>query len=180
VSIHVPNQIIGTFVLNLQQIYAQLRLKPPFARNYEIRLFIFQKSWNSYTYERIAMLNMCYKLDLLQPKQEVFWHFTYSRSETCKAWKISLEVMKFVYLHATYVLSVLIIGLNITCTKFCTLWIFTRPTSHLYTLWTQNMTRAKWWNTCIASQHLGTFIKAVRDEEIPVRKVYGYDTLQPR
>jgi len=28
--------------------------------------------------------------------------------------KIRLEVMKFVYLHTTYVLSVLIIGINIT------------------------------------------------------------------
>jgi len=34
------------------------------------------------------------------------------------AWKISLEVMKFVYLHTTYNLSVLIIGLNTTYTKF--------------------------------------------------------------
>jgi len=42
--------------------------------------------------------------------------------------------MKFVYLHPTYVLSVLIIGLNITCTKFSILWICTRPTSYLYTL----------------------------------------------
>jgi len=31
---------------------------------------------------------MGYKLDLLQPKQEVFWHFTYSPSETSNAWKI--------------------------------------------------------------------------------------------
>jgi len=28
---------------------------------------------------------MGYKLDLLHPKQEVFWHFTYSRSETSNA-----------------------------------------------------------------------------------------------
>jgi len=110
---------------------------------------------------------MGYKLDLLQPKKEVFWHLLYSRSETSNAWKIPLEVMKSVYLHPTYVLSVLIIGLNITCTKFCILWICTRPTFYLYTLSTQKMTRAKWWNTCIASQHLGTFIKAFRDEEKP-------------
>jgi len=118
-------------------------------------------------YRILTVLNMCFKLDLIQPKGEVFWHFTYSRSETSNAWKIPLEVMKFVYLHPTYVLSVLIIGLNITCTKFCTLWICTRPTFYLYTLSTQNMTSAKWWNTCIASQHLGTFVKAVRDEEKP-------------
>jgi len=29
------------------------------------------------------------------------------------------------------------------------------------------MTRAKLRNTCIASQHMGTFIKPVRDEEKP-------------
>jgi len=52
---------------------------------------------------------MGYKLDLLEAKQEVF------------AWNIPLELMKLVYLHPTYVLSVLIIGLNITCTNstFC-------------------------------------------------------------
>jgi len=60
---------------------------------------------------------MGYKLDLLQPKQEVFWHFTNSRSGTSNAWKIPLEVIKLVYLYPTYVLSVLIIGLNITCTN---------------------------------------------------------------
>jgi len=46
---------------------------------------------------------------------------TYSRSETNNAWNIPFEVMKFVYLHPTYVLFVLVIGLNITCTNsiFC-------------------------------------------------------------
>jgi len=34
----------------------------------------------------LTVLNMGYKLDLLRPKQEVFWHFTYSRSETSNAW----------------------------------------------------------------------------------------------
>jgi len=63
-------------------------------------------------------MNMGYKLDLLQPKQEVLLHLTYSRSETINAWKNGLEVMKFEYLHPTYVLTFLIIGLNITCTKF--------------------------------------------------------------
>jgi len=62
---------------------------------------------------------------------------TYSRSKTNNAWKISLEVMKFVYLHTTYVLSVLIIGLNITCTKFWILWICPRPTTYLYPITTQ-------------------------------------------
>jgi len=82
---------------------------------------------------------MAYKLDLLQPKQEVFCNFTYSPSETSNAWKIPLQVMKLVYLHPTYVLSVLVIGLNLTCTILCILWIRTRPTSYLYTLSTQNM-----------------------------------------
>ena len=115
----------------------------------------------------ITVLNMVYKLDLNQPKQEVFWHLTYSRPETSNAWKIPHEVMKFVYLLPTYFLSVLIIGPNITCTKFWILWICTVPTSYLNSISTQNMTRAKWWNTCIVSQHLGTFIKPVRDEEKP-------------
>jgi len=68
----------------------------------------------------LTVLNMGYKFDLFQLKQDVFSHLTYSRSETNNAWKISLEVMKFVFLHTTYVLFVLIIGLNITYTKF---WI---------------------------------------------------------
>jgi len=46
---------------------------------------------------KLTVLNMGYKLDLLQPKQEVFWHLTYSRSETNNAWKIAFEVMNFVY-----------------------------------------------------------------------------------
>jgi len=29
----------------------------------------------------ITVPNVGYKLDLLQPKQEVYWHFTYSRSD---------------------------------------------------------------------------------------------------
>jgi len=113
----------------------------------------------------LTVLNMGYKFDLIQLKQDVFWHLTYSRSETNNAWKISLQVMKFVYLHTTYVLSVLFIGLNITCTKFWILWICPRPTSFFYTISTQNMTRAKWWNTSIAYERLGTFIKTVRHEE---------------
>jgi len=32
---------------------------------------------------------------------------------------------------------------------------------------TQNMTSAKWWNTCKAYQNLGTFIRPVRHEEKP-------------
>jgi len=54
VSIHVPNQIIGTFVPNLQFIHAKYRLKPPFARKDQIRIFLLEKSLHSYTYERIA------------------------------------------------------------------------------------------------------------------------------
>jgi len=73
--------------------------------------------------------------------------------------------MKFVYLHPTYVLSVLIIGLKITCTKFLILWIYTGPTSYLNTISTQNMTRAIWWNTSISYQLFGTFIWPVRHEE---------------
>jgi len=48
--------------------------------------------------------------------------------------------------------------------------ICTRSTSYLYTLSTQNITRDKLWNTCMASQHLGTFIKPDRDEGKPSQK----------
>ena len=97
---------------------------------------------------------MGYKLDLLQPKQDVFWSLTYSRSETNNAWIIPLEVMKFVYLHPTYFLPELILGLHITCTNFWILCNCTRPTSYLYPITTQNMTLAKWWKTSIAYRHL--------------------------
>jgi len=49
----------------------------------------------------LTVLNMAYKLNLLQPEQEVFCYFTYSRSQTGNAWKIPLDVMKFVFLHPT-------------------------------------------------------------------------------
>ena len=110
---------------------------------------------------------MGYKLDLLQPKQDVLWHLTYSSPETNDAWTVPLEVMKIVYLQSTYVLSVLIMGLNLTCTKFWMLCTCTRPTSYLYTISIRNMTRGKWWNTSIESQHLGTFIRPVPHEEKP-------------
>jgi len=43
---------------------------------------------------------MGYKLDLLQPKQDVFWHFTYSQSDTSNAWKITPEVWNlFIYIR---------------------------------------------------------------------------------
>ena len=57
----------------------------------------------------LTVLNMGHKLVLLQPKQEVFWNLTCSWSEKNNALKIPLVVMKFVYLHPTYVLSFLII-----------------------------------------------------------------------
>ena len=108
----------------------------------------------------------------------MFWHLTFSRSETNNAWKISLEVIKFVYLHTTFVLSVLIIGLNTTYTKFWILWICPRPTSYINTISSQNMTRPEWWNTSIAYERLCTFIRPVRHEDKATQKRYGYDTLQ--
>jgi len=126
----------------------------------------------------LTVMNMGYKFDLLQLKQDVFWHLTYSRSETNNAWKISLEVMKFVFLHTTFVLSVLIIGLNITYTKFWIFWICPRPTSYMNTISTQNMTRAKWWITSIAYERLGSFIRPVRHEEKATQERYVYDTPQ--
>ena len=113
----------------------------------------------------LTVLNMGYEFDLLQLKQGVFWNLTYRRSETNNALKISLEIMKLLYLHRTYVLTVLIVGLNITCTEFWILWIYPRPTSYLYLISTQNMTSAKWWNTSIAYERLGTFIRPDRIEE---------------
>jgi len=113
----------------------------------------------------ITVLNKGYKLDLLQPKQEVFWHFTYSRLETSNAWKITHEVWNFCVFTSDISLTCTGYRSKYNCTKLCILWICTRPTFYVYTLPTQYMNRAKRWNTCIASQHLGTFIKAVRDEE---------------
>ena len=126
----------------------------------------------------LTVLNKCYKFVLLQLKQGVLSNLTYSRSETNNALKFSLEVMKLAYLYRTYVLSVLIIGLNITYTNFWILWIYPRPTSFVYLISTQNMNSAKWWNTSIAYERLGTFFRPDRHEERPVRKRYGYDTLQ--
>jgi len=51
---HVPHQIVCTFVFNLQHIYAPQRLKPPFSRNDQVRLYVLEKPWNSCNYERIA------------------------------------------------------------------------------------------------------------------------------
>jgi len=48
----------------------------------------------------LSVMNMGYKLDLLEPKQEVFRHLTYSRSETNNAGNIPLEVMNFVFTSA--------------------------------------------------------------------------------
>jgi len=59
---------------------------------------------------------MVYKRDLLQQKEVVFRPLTYSLSVTNEAWKhVSLHVMKFVYCHSKYFLSVVIMGLNKTC-----------------------------------------------------------------
>jgi len=166
---HVSHQIICSFVLNLQRLSAEWRVKLPFVRNVKF-VYLFSKSLEIRIITKesnLNVLNMGYKFDLVQAKQDVTWHLTYSRSVTNIAWKISLHVMKFVYFHKTCVLSVLIIGLNITYTKFWILWICPRPTYYLYTISTQNMTRAKWWNTCKAYQHLGTFIRPVRHEVMP-------------
>ena len=38
--IHVPHQIFCTFVLNIQHIYAPQTLKPPFAQNDKVRLYV--------------------------------------------------------------------------------------------------------------------------------------------
>jgi len=51
----VPHQVVCTFVLNIPHIYAPQRLKQPFARNDKIRLFVLEKSRNSYYYERKAI-----------------------------------------------------------------------------------------------------------------------------
>ena len=122
---HVPHEIMFTFVLNLQRIYAPSRLKPPFARNVKF-VYLFWKSLEIRINTNEWQLNCAeYGLQIwLTPtKARRVWNLTYSRSETNNALKISLEVMKLVYLHTTYVLSVLIIVLIITCTKFWILWI---------------------------------------------------------
>jgi len=128
---------------------------------------------------KLTVLNMGYKLDLLQLKQEVFWHLTYRRSETNNAWKIPLEVTKFVYVYPTYVLSAPIIGLNITCTNstFCEFASDLHPHCTLSQLKTwlalSYETRALCLNIWVHSLSLFGMKKS------PVRKGYGYETLQP-
>ena len=72
--IHLPHQIFCTFVLNIQHIYAPQRLKPPFARNDQDRLYVLEvlKFMLLRMNSMLTVLNMGYKLDLLHPKQEVF------------------------------------------------------------------------------------------------------------
>jgi len=78
--------------------------------------------------------------------------------------------MNFVYLHTTYVLSVLIISLNITYTKLWMLRICPRPTSYLNTISTQKRLalndeiRAESMNVWVHS--LGQFVMKKR----PLRK----------
>ena len=42
--IHVPRQIFCTYVLNIQHINAPQRLKPPDARNEQVRIYVLEKS----------------------------------------------------------------------------------------------------------------------------------------
>jgi len=39
----VPHQMIGTYMLKLQSIYAEYRLKPSFAQIDKVRLFVLEK-----------------------------------------------------------------------------------------------------------------------------------------
>jgi len=126
----------------------------------------------------LTVLIMGYKLDLLQPKQEVFWDLTYSRSETNKAWKITLEVMTYFVFTSAIRLICSDYRSKHNLYKFYILWFCTRPTSYLYTLSTQNMTRAKIWNTCIASKIWVHSLSLFGMKKSPARKGYGYDTLQ--
>jgi len=124
-------------------------------------------------------MKMSYNLDLLQPKQDVLWHLTYSRSETINAWKIGLEVMKFEYLHPTYVLTFLIIGLNITCqnSEFCEFALDVQPICTLPQLKTWLSLKEE-----IRAQPINFWVRSLGQFDItksPVRKSYGYDTLQP-
>jgi len=125
------------------------------------------------------VLNVGYKLDVLKPKQEVHWHLTHSRSETNNAWKIPLEVMKFVYLHPTYILCVPIIGLNITCinSTICEFAFDLHPHCTLseFKTWLalNNEIRALLLNVWVHSLSLFGMKKC------PDRKGYGYETRQP-
>jgi len=121
---------------------------------------------------------MNYKLDLLQPIQEVFWHLTYCRSETINALKIPLDVMKFVYLNPTYVLSLLIIGLNITW-KNSEFYDFALDLHPICTL-----SQLKTWLALkdeIRAQRINSWVHSLGQfgmKKSPVRKGYGYDTPQ--
>jgi hypothetical protein len=59
---------------------------------------------------------MGYKHVSLQLKEVGFRRYSYSLSETNKDWKRgTLQVMKYVYCHSKYLLSVLNISLKLTC-----------------------------------------------------------------
>jgi len=97
-----------------------------------------------------TVLNKSYKHDLMQPKEVVLWGFIYSPSVTNKAWKhYSLQVIKFVYMHSSYFLSVLNMVLHITCTKF--------------------------WNSCICTLSM-QYMNSKHDSRLLMKYVYRFST----
>jgi len=61
-------------------------------------------------------------------------------SMTYKAWQnASHNVMNIMYRRSTYFLSDLIIGQNISCTKFWNSCVCTRHTAYLCSIWARNM-----------------------------------------
>jgi hypothetical protein len=84
----------------------------------------------------LTVLNMGYKLDLLQLKKVVCWRFTYCLSLTNKARNhVSLQAMKFVNCYSPYFLFVLNIGLKLTSTKYWNSRICTRTTAQMWSTW---------------------------------------------
>jgi hypothetical protein len=56
----------------------------------------------------------------------------------------SLQLMKLVYRHSTYILNILNMGLNMTCAKPRNSCVYAHLTVYLYWIWTGNITGGKW------------------------------------
>jgi len=90
----------------------------------------------TYNYEQtcsLTVLNMGYKFDFPQLKEDGFWRLTYIISVKMKALKHdSILMMILAYCHSTYILSVMNMGLKITWAKLRNSCTCTPLTTYLY------------------------------------------------
>ena len=93
----------------------------------------------------LPVLNMGYKIDLLQLTEVLFWRLTYSLCATNKASKHdSLQVIKFVYWLSKYSLSVLNMDSKHDLLKVMKFEYCARTSVYLYWIRTLNMTYRKY------------------------------------